>query len=98
MLTLIVWNRTDFDIETVFMLNWIVWTRIVLTFNWMWTKTILILNWIIWIRTVWQNWIAWNRNVFDNKTVYLHLKCVLLLNLIVWNGTIFDIETVLRLI
>ena len=60
------WNRTVFDVETVLMLNWIVWNRTVLTFNCVWTKTIFILNWIVWIRTVWLKWIAWNRNSFDD--------------------------------
>ena len=66
MLNWIAWNGTVFDIETVLTLNGIVWSRTVLTFNWVQTKAILILNWIAWIRTVWQNWIAWNRNDFDN--------------------------------
>ena len=48
----IVWNRTDFDIETLFTLNWIVWKRTVLTFTCELTKTILMQNWIVWIRTV----------------------------------------------
>ena len=51
-------NRTVFDIETVPILNWIVWNITVLTFN--------ILNWIVWIRTIWLNYIAWNRNFFDS--------------------------------
>ena len=46
-------------------------------------KTMLILNWIVWIRTVWVNWTTWNRHVFENKSVYLHPNCVLLLNFIV---------------
>ena len=55
------------------------------------------LIWSVWSRTIWINWRAWNRNVFENQTVYLHLKCVLMLNWIVWNGIVFDIETVLAL-
>ena len=40
----------------------------------------LILNGIVLIRTIWLNWITWNINVFDDKTVYLHLNCVLTLH------------------
>ena len=39
----IVWNGTVFDIETVLMLNWIVWIRTV------W------INWIAWNRNVFDN-------------------------------------------
>ena len=39
MLKLIVWNGTNFDIETVLTPNWIVWNRTVLTFNCVETKT-----------------------------------------------------------
>ena len=55
------------------------------------------LNWIVWIRTVWLNWLAWKRNVFLTIKKYLHLNCVLMLNLTVWNGTVFDIEPLLTL-
>ena len=54
------------------------------------------LKWIVWIRTVWLNWIAWNRNVFENKTLYLHLNCVLMLSGIVWNGTVLTLNLYLR--
>ena len=47
------------------------------------------------MRIVRLNQIAWNRNVFDNKTTYLYLNSVIILNWIVWHGTVFDIETVL---
>ena len=62
MLNRTVWNKSVFDIETVFMLNWIVWIRTV------W------INWIVWNRNFfffWQlncvfmiNWIVWNRTVY----------------------------------
>ena len=49
-------NRTVFDIETVFMLNWIVWIRTI-WLNWIaWNRnifnneTVLMLNWIVCIK------------------------------------------------
>ena len=46
MLNWIVWNRTVFDMETLF-------TRTVFD-----KEIILMLNWIVWIRTDWLKWIA----------------------------------------
>ena len=69
------------ELNCITTLNWIVWNRIVLAFNSVWTKTIPILYLIAWNRTVWRNWIPWNRNVF------WQLNYVLMLNWIVYNRT-----------
>ena len=61
----ITWNRTVFDIKTIFTIT----ELLKIELFWYLTvckQNILILNWIGWIRTIWLNWLAWNRNVFDN--------------------------------
>ena len=45
-------SMSQIRLNCVLMLNWIVWNRTVLTFNWVWTKSILILNWVVWNRTL----------------------------------------------
>ena len=85
-------------------LNWIVWSRTVLTFNWVKQKIILILNWIVWSRTVltfnWVkrkiililNWIVWSRTVLTFN--WVKQKIILILNWIVWSRTVLTFNWV----
>ena len=61
MLNWIIWNRTVFDIETVFTLNWIVTYNCLNKLNSLKWKCFWQLNCVLML-----NWIVWNR------TDYLH--------------------------
>ena len=54
MLNWIIWNRTVFDIKTVFTLNWIVTYNCLTSLKWKWfwpLNSVLMLNWMVLNRT-----------------------------------------------
>ena len=78
MLNWIIWNRTVFDIKTVFTINWIVMFNCLNSLKWkcFW-QTVLMLNWIILNRTDYlhkNGWYAIKPNKPNKPNLFYHFS------------------------